>query len=47
MWDLNSSPRDWTWAPCIESEVLTTGPPGKSQEQIFKNKLYHNITTEL
>ena len=32
MQDLNPSTKDWTCAPCIESRVLTTGPPGKSQK---------------
>ena len=27
---LSSLTRDWTHAPCSESTVLTTGPPGKS-----------------
>ena len=31
MWDLTSLTRDGTHTPC-EGEVLTTGPPGKSQE---------------
>ena len=30
MWDLSSSTRDQTCAPCIGSAVLTTGPPGRS-----------------
>ena len=29
MWDLSSHTRDRTHTPCIESEVLTTGLPGK------------------
>ena len=31
MWDLSSPTKDRTCIPCIGSEVLTTGPPGKSQ----------------
>ena len=31
MWDLSSPTKDRTCTPCIVSEVLTTGPPGKSQ----------------
>ena len=30
MWDLSSPTKDRTCIPCIGSEVLTTGPPGKS-----------------
>ena len=30
MWHLNSLNRDWTHAPCIGRQSLTTGPPGKS-----------------
>ena len=32
MWDLSSPTRDRTRDPCNESTVLTTGPPGKSQD---------------
>ena len=31
MWDLSSPTRDQTHIPVLEGEVLTTGPPGKSQ----------------
>ena len=34
MWDLSSPTRHWTRAPCFGSAVLTTEPPGKSQEFI-------------
>ena len=36
MWDLSSLTRDWTWAPWMESTVLTTEPPEKSQGLPFK-----------
>ena len=36
MWDLSSSTRDQTCAPCIGSAVLTTGPPGKFQISFLK-----------
>ena len=29
--DCSSLTRDWTYTPALESEVLTTEPPGKSQ----------------
>ena len=29
--DRSSLTRDWTCTPALESEVLTTKPPGKSQ----------------
>ena len=35
MWDVSSLTRDWTSAPCTGSAVSTTGPPGKSQEELF------------
>ena len=36
-----SSPtRDWTWAPCSGSTVLTTGPPGKSWYLVFIEYFY-------
>ena len=31
MWDLGSLTKDWTHIPAPEDELLTTGPPGKSQ----------------
>ena len=31
MWDLSSPTRDQTVSPELEGQVLTTGPPGKSQ----------------
>ena len=31
MWDLSYLTRDQAQPPALESEVLTTGPPGKSQ----------------
>ena len=30
MWDLSTLTRDWTRAPALEGEVLTSGLPGKS-----------------
>lgn len=27
LWDLGSLTKDWTWAPCSGSTVITTGPP--------------------
>ena len=35
MWDLSSLMRDQTHTLCIGSEVITTGPPGKSQEGVL------------
>ena len=36
MWGFSSPTRDQTCIPCrLEGEVLTTGPPGKSQTLIF------------
>jgi len=32
LWDLSSPIRDQTHIPSLEGEVLTTGPPGKSQK---------------
>ena len=31
MWGLSSLTRDWTCVPCIGRQILTSGPPGKSQ----------------
>ena len=40
MWDLSSLTRDQTFIPCIGSaEVLTTGPPGKSQKKDIEQAL--------
>ena len=37
MWNLSSTTRDWTHAPCIRNmEVLTSGTPGKSLGLKFK-----------
>ena len=38
MGDLNFPTRDWTCAPALEGEVITTRPPGKSEEGSFKGK---------
>ena len=35
MWDLSSLMRDRTHTLCVGSEVITTGPPGKSQEGVL------------
>ena len=37
LWHVGSSSltKDWTWAPCTGSSVLTTGPPGKSLQLII------------
>ena len=35
MWDLGSPTRGGTAPPALESEVLTTGPPGKSSQNFF------------
>ena len=37
MWDLSFPTRDWTLTPCIEGKVLTTGPPGKSLDDLSLN----------
>ena len=39
LWDLSSPIRDQTHIPSLEGEVLTPGPPGKSQKGFFKHHL--------
>ena len=34
-WDLSSLTRDWTCTSCIERQIFTTGPPGKSLYMLF------------
>ena len=34
-WDLSSLTRDWTCTSCIERQIFTTGPPGKSLYILF------------
>ena len=38
MWDLSSPTRDWTFALCSGSSVLTTEPPGKPPNSFFSSQ---------
>ena len=38
MWDLSSPDQGWNLSPLHwKHEVLTTGPPGKAQNKVFKS----------
>ena len=41
MWNLSSLTRVETYAPCMESRVLTTGSPGESLVYNFKMNKSH------
>ena len=47
MWDLSSPTRDQTQVSSIGSVVLTTGPPGKSQECFNFTKSFQLGKTEV
>ena len=39
MWELSSLTRNQTYTPALEGEVLSTGPPGKSQTSSVFNQI--------
>ena len=44
---LNSLTRDQTRAPCVGSQVSTTGPPGKSLALIFKSQPRYQLASQV
>ena len=47
MWDLSSPTKDRTCTLALEGEVLTTGPPVKSQVFIFGSSLLLSVAKSL